>query len=96
MQAHHLKIKALTAMASLSLAASAQAADLSVVASGGFAQAYKDLSAPYEKASGDRLVSAWGPSMGTTKNAIPARLARGARLVSVVFAMSASIACSSL
>jgi len=77
MQAPHMKIKALAAMAALSLAASAQATDLSVVASGGFAQAYKDLSVPYEKASGDRLVSAWGPSMGTTRNAIPARLARG-------------------
>ena len=69
---------AAAAFAVLALAAgAARADDLRVVSSGGFAQAYKDLSGPYERASGDRLVSEWGPSMGTTKNAIPARLARG-------------------
>jgi len=69
---------AAAAFAVFALAAgAARADDLRVVSSGGFAQAYKDLSGPYERASGDRLVSEWGPSMGTTKNAIPARLARG-------------------
>jgi molybdate transport system substrate-binding protein len=79
MRPHHLKNKLLPALAALALAAgaSAQAADLHVVSSGGFAQAYKDLSGPFERASGDHLVSEWGPSMGVTKNAIPARLARG-------------------
>ena len=77
MQSHHLKHKALAALAALALGTAAHAADLHVVSSGGFAQAYKDLSGPYEQASGDHLVSAWGPSMGATKNAIPARLARG-------------------
>lgn len=57
--------------------AAAHAAEVRVVSSGGFAQAYKNLSGPYERASGDRLVAEWGPSMGATKNAIPARLARG-------------------
>jgi molybdate transport system substrate-binding protein len=78
----HLNIKALAACTTLMLAASAHAADMRVtdvhvVSSGGFAQAYKDLSGPYERASGDHLISEWGPSMGATKNAIPARLARG-------------------
>ncbi len=77
MRSQHVKTKTLVALAAMALAAAAHATDLQVVASGGFAQAYKDLSGPYEKASGDRLQSAWGPSMGTTKNAIPARLARG-------------------
>jgi molybdate transport system substrate-binding protein len=69
----------MAALAAFALAAgaSAQATDVHVVSSGGFAQAYKDLSGAYERASGDHLVSEWGPSMGTTKNAIPARLARG-------------------
>lgn len=58
-------------------AGAAHAADIRVVSSGGFAQAYKNLAPAYERASGDHLVSEWGPSMGTTKNAIPARLARG-------------------
>jgi molybdate transport system substrate-binding protein len=77
MRPHHLKHKTLAALAALALGASAHAADVHVVSSGGFAQAYKDLAGPYERASGDHLVAAWGPSMGTTKNAIPARLARG-------------------
>jgi molybdate transport system substrate-binding protein len=81
MRSHHLKNTAMTALAALLLAAAsthaAHATDLHVVSSGGFAQAYKDLATPYERASGDHLVSAWGPSMGATKNAIPARLERG-------------------
>ena len=78
MRPHHLKHAARAACAALMLAAAAaHATDLRVVSSGCFAQAYKDLSGPYERASGDHLVSEWGPSMGTTKNAIPARLARG-------------------
>lgn len=79
MRTPSFKRKAMAACAVLALAlgASARATDLHVVSSGGFAQAYKDLAGPYERASGDHLVSEWGPSMGTTKNAIPARLARG-------------------
>lgn len=78
MQAHKTLLRTAAALASLALAAgAAHATDLRVVSSGGFAQAYKDLSGPYEKASGDHLISEWGPSMGATKNAIPARLARG-------------------
>jgi molybdate transport system substrate-binding protein len=57
--------------------AAPQAAELRVVSSGGFAQAYKNLSGPYEHSSGDHLLAEWGPSMGATRNAIPARLARG-------------------
>jgi molybdate transport system substrate-binding protein len=77
MRPHHLTTKALSVCAALALSAAAHATDIRVVSSGGFAQAYKDLSGPYEQASGDRLFSAWGPSMGATKNAIPARLSRG-------------------
>ncbi|MBA5688651.1 substrate-binding domain-containing protein [Rugamonas apoptosis] len=80
MRSRRLPRKALTAFAALALAAAAHAAhaaDLRVVTSGGFAQAYKDLSGAYERSSGNHLVSEWGPSMGTTRNAIPVRLARG-------------------
>ncbi|MEG0880774.1 MAG: substrate-binding domain-containing protein [Janthinobacterium sp.] len=65
-------------------AGAAHAADIRVVSSGGFAQAYKNLAPAYERASGDRLLSAWGPSMGTTSNAIPARLARGEQIDVVI------------
>lgn len=77
---------AMAALASFALAAgaSAQATDVHVVSSGGFAQAYKDLAGPFERASGDHLVSEWGPSMGATRNAIPARLARGEQIDVVI------------
>jgi len=53
------------------------AAEVRVVSSGGFAQAYKNLAGAYQQQSGNQLISGWGPSMGNTANAIPARLARG-------------------
>jgi len=56
----------------------AQAADLTVVSSGGFAEAFKTLAARYEAQAPDRRIHrAFGPSMGTTPGAVPARLARG-------------------
>ncbi|WP_342238297.1 substrate-binding domain-containing protein [Inquilinus sp. OTU3971] len=60
------------------------AAELQVVSSGGFAPAYRALAPEYERASGDRLSIAWGPSMGDTPNAVPARLARGEKLDVVI------------
>ena len=62
----------------------ARAADLSVVSSGGFAAAYKTLAPMHEQRSGDHLTIAWGPSMGETPNAVPARLARGEKLDVVI------------
>jgi molybdate transport system substrate-binding protein len=55
----------------------ARAADLHVVSSGGFAAALKALAPGYEQATGNKLILAWGPSMGETHDAVPARLARG-------------------
>jgi molybdate transport system substrate-binding protein len=79
MRTQPIKHSVLATLAALALAAGAhaQATDLRVVSSGGFAQAYKELSSPYQRASGDHLIAEWGPSMGATPNAIPARLARG-------------------
>lgn len=62
----------------------AMAEELRVVSSGGFAQAYKNLAPAYEKISGDKLISGWGPSMGTTTNAIPVRMARGEEIDVVI------------
>lgn len=60
----------------LVVAPSAFAATINVVSSGGFAAAYKELIPEFEKRTGNKVVSQWGPSMGTTKNAVPQRLAR--------------------
>ena len=63
--------------AALWLAGTAQAADIHVMISGGFSAAYNALVPEFEKATGNKVVTAYGPSMGTTVNAIPVRLGRG-------------------
>ncbi len=57
--------------------ATAQAADLHVMNSGGFTAAYERLAPKFEASSGDTLEMVHAPSMGTTPQAIPNRLARG-------------------
>jgi len=69
----------------LLLALQAHAADLTVVTSGGFAQAFKTLATRYESLSPERHIQReFGPSMGTTAGAVPARLARGEALDVVI------------
>ncbi|MGA7073792.1 extracellular solute-binding protein [Bradyrhizobium sp.] len=63
--------------AALLLAGTVQAADIHVMISGGFSAAYNALVPEFEKATGNKVVTAYGPSMGTTVNAIPVRLGRG-------------------
>ncbi|MHC2333381.1 substrate-binding domain-containing protein [Bradyrhizobium sp. USDA 4454] len=55
----------------------AEAAEIRVMISGGLSAAYKELIPQFEKTTGNTVVTAYGPSMGTTENAIPIRLARG-------------------
>ena len=55
----------------------AQAAEIHVVSSGGFAQAYKTIAPEYEHETGNTLVTGWGPSMGDTPDTVPNRLKRG-------------------
>ncbi len=64
------------ALAAFLLAGAAGAAEIRVVSSGGFAAAYRALAPEFEHATGHRLVTGWGPSMGQTADAVPARLAR--------------------
>jgi molybdate transport system substrate-binding protein len=73
----HLRDVAAVLAFSLSLAVAAQAAEIRVMISGGLSAAYNALVPEFEKASGNKVVTAYGPSMGTTQNAIPMRLARG-------------------
>jgi molybdate transport system substrate-binding protein len=61
----------------LLLQGAASAAEVKVMISGGLSAAYKELVPQFEKATGNTVVTAYGPSMGTTENAIPVRLARG-------------------
>ena len=64
-------------LAALLLAGPALAAEVRVVSSGGFAAAYRALVPGWEQATGNSVSTGWGPSMGKTVDAVPARLARG-------------------
>jgi len=55
----------------------AVAADLHVMISAGFYSVYAELGPAFERASGHRLITTRGPSMGDSPEAIPTRLARG-------------------
>lgn len=65
------------AVAALSMARTASAADVHVMISAGFYGVYVELGPAFERASGHHLVTTRGPSMGDSPEAIPARLARG-------------------
>jgi molybdate transport system substrate-binding protein len=64
-------------VAALLMAGSASAADLEVMISAGFYRVYAELGPSFERASGHRLITTRGPSMGDSPEAIPTRLARG-------------------
>ena len=64
-------------VAGLFIAGTVSAADVHVMISAGFYRAYSELAPAFERASGHRLVTTRGPSMGDSPEAIPARLARG-------------------
>jgi molybdate transport system substrate-binding protein len=59
------------------LTGTAGAAEIRVMISGGLTAAYNALVPEFERATGNKVVTAYGPSMGTTTNAIPVRLERG-------------------
>jgi molybdate transport system substrate-binding protein len=72
-----LRALALAIAATLWLACAADAAEVRVMISGGLTAAFNALVPEYERQTGNKLLVAYGPSMGTTMNAIPVRLARG-------------------
>src|ERR1019366_577939 len=54
-----------------------------------FTTAYLELVPEYERATRDKLATEFGPSMGTTHNAIPMRLDRGEAIDVVIMAAPA-------
>jgi molybdate transport system substrate-binding protein len=61
----------------LLLPGSASADDVHVMISAGFYGVYAEVGPAFERASGHRLITTRGPSMGDSPEAIPTRLARG-------------------
>ena len=71
------KFLALGFAAALLLTGAASAAEVRVMISGRLTATYKELVPEFERVTGNRVLTAYGPSMGTTINAIPIRLERG-------------------
>ena len=61
----------------LLLASLVQAAELRVITSGAFTEAYKQLTPIYEQATGHKVISSFGASIGNAPDSIPSRFARG-------------------
>jgi len=78
MKAWSLAIRgACLALVGVLTAGAACAADVRVMISAGFYGVYAELGPAFERASGHRLITTRGPSMGDSPEAIPTRLARG-------------------
>jgi molybdate transport system substrate-binding protein len=68
----------------LLLAQIAHAAEIRVITSGAFTEAYKKLIPMYEQASGHKVISAFGASIGNAPDSIPSRFARGEKFDVVI------------
>jgi molybdate transport system substrate-binding protein len=62
----------------------AHAAEIRVITSGAFTEAYKQLVPIYEQASGHKVISAYGASIGNAPDSIPSRFARGEKFDLVI------------
>jgi molybdate transport system substrate-binding protein len=72
-----LRASLLAVASILFLTAATTAAEVHVMISGGLSAAYRELVPEFEQATGNKVLTAYGPSMGATANAIPIRLERG-------------------
>ena len=81
----HLTRRGLLASALLAFASLATpAAEIRVITSGAFTEAYKKLVPIYEAASGNTVISAFGASIGNAPDSIPSRFARGEKFDLVI------------
>jgi len=64
-------------LAVIGATSTATAADINVMISAGYFGVYAELGPQFERASGHKLVTTRGPSMGDSPEAIPTRLGRG-------------------
>lgn len=62
----------------------ASAAEIRVITSGAFTEAYKKLIPIYEQASGHKVISSFGASIGSAPDSIPSRFARGEKFDLVI------------
>ena len=78
MKSFFSRTRSLLALVSFMLAAAGvQAAEVTVMSSGGFYSAMEELAPVFEKESGHKVILISGSSMGSSPTAIPARMQRG-------------------
>jgi molybdate transport system substrate-binding protein len=82
-------LRGLLALLAFLVASAASAAEIRVVSSGGFNAACRQLAPEFERATGHKVTLGFGPSMGDTQDAIPARLKRNEPIDVVVMVGSA-------
>jgi molybdate transport system substrate-binding protein len=82
-------VATLALLSALLTSTTVRADEIKVVTSGGFTAAYLELVPQYESSTHHKLVTEFGPSMGTTHNAIPIRLERGEAIDVVILAAPA-------
>jgi molybdate transport system substrate-binding protein len=79
----------LAAFCALLAVAAVRADEINVATSGGFTDTYLQLAPRYEATTHNKLHTVFGPSMGTTHDAIPIRLDRGESIDVVILAAPA-------
>lgn len=77
------------AVSLLLLAGAAASEEIKVMTSGGFTAAFVELVPDFERATGHKVVAAFGASMGGAPDSIPSRLERGEAADLVILAGSA-------
>lgn len=60
-----------------SLSGAVYAADVHVLATGALSAAFRELAPAYEQQTGNHLIISWGPSYGTSPDALPMRIRSG-------------------
>ena len=84
-----LRVAKAVAFGVLLLSGTASAADIQVMLSGGFSTAYRDLVPQFERATGHKVTTSAGASMGGAPDSIPVRLQRGEPADVLIMAASA-------
>jgi molybdate transport system substrate-binding protein len=87
--ARSLKLTVLGVMAALLFLLAADDGEVRVITSGAFTATYLELVPQFERATGDKVVTAFGASMGNTPDSIPNRLKRGEPVDVVIMAAPA-------
>jgi molybdate transport system substrate-binding protein len=74
-----MQVRMLAAILALvaGLSVGTRAAEIHVLASGGFTATYNDAIPEFERTTGHKVITAYGASMGGAADSIPMRLARG-------------------